>query len=100
MNHISITLEARNPSRNLFRSYHAEISQDLFGDWLLDITYGRIGTKGHTIRQVSATAEAAKESLIRCLKRRKAAPKKYDCSYKCVNKFDPESFIDTSFLQS
>jgi hypothetical protein len=37
-------LEARNPARGRFRFYRIEVGTDLLGDWLVDVTYGRIGS--------------------------------------------------------
>ena len=39
-----ITLEARNPARRCSRYYRVESGIDLFGLWVVEITYGRIGT--------------------------------------------------------
>ena len=41
-----ITLEARNPARRCFRQYRVEAGTDLFGVWVVEISYGRIGTTG------------------------------------------------------
>jgi hypothetical protein len=38
-----------------FRAYRLEAGTDLFGDWMIDITYGRIGTKGRRIRYALLT---------------------------------------------
>jgi hypothetical protein len=42
----SILLEACDPTRNLWRSYHIAVGKDLFDDWVVELTYGRIGSKG------------------------------------------------------
>ena len=39
-------LEARNPARHCCRQYRVEAGTDLFGVWVVEITYGRIGTAG------------------------------------------------------
>jgi hypothetical protein len=44
-------LEAKDASRNIHRVY----GQDLFGDWVIETTYGRIGGKGRTILRSSIT---------------------------------------------
>jgi hypothetical protein len=41
------TLEARDPSLGRMRSYHLEAGIDLFGAWLVDVVYGRIGASYH-----------------------------------------------------
>ena len=45
-------LEARGLSLGRFRAYLLEAGTDLFGAWLVDVTYGRIGTRGRRIRYV------------------------------------------------
>jgi len=42
----SILLEADYPELNIRRSYLIEAGQDLFGNWIVEINYGRIGCKG------------------------------------------------------
>lgn len=42
----AIHLEASDPKRNIFRSYAFTADQDLFGDWVVQINCGRIGSKG------------------------------------------------------
>jgi hypothetical protein len=37
-------LQACDPARGIFRAYCIEAGMDLFGDWLVDVTYGRIGS--------------------------------------------------------
>ena len=41
-----ITLEARNPARRCLRQYRVEAGTDLFGVWVVEISYGRIGAAG------------------------------------------------------
>ena len=61
MDAFSVTLEARDPQLGRFRAYHLEAGTDLLGDWLVDITFGRIGTPGRRIRYaVSNESEARK----------------------------------------
>jgi predicted DNA-binding WGR domain protein len=39
-------LEARDPARNIYRAYCIDYGQDLFDNWIVEVTYGRIGSKG------------------------------------------------------
>ena len=39
-------LEARNAALGRFRAYWLDAGTDLLGDWLVEVTYGRIGAKG------------------------------------------------------
>jgi hypothetical protein len=74
-------LEACDPARNHFRAYRIEAGTDLLGDWLVDITYGRIGAPGRTIRHVAANEQEARVIVRHCLKRRSTARKRIGVSY-------------------
>jgi hypothetical protein len=39
-------LEARDPTHNVHRAYSIAYGQDLFGNWVVETTYERIGGKG------------------------------------------------------
>ena len=43
-----VRLEARDPGRGVSRSYRIEAGADLFGMWLVDATFGCIGSRGRT----------------------------------------------------
>ena len=53
-----ITLEARNPARGCLRHYRVEAGTDLFGVWVVEISYGRIGTVGRS-RQLCRSRRSA-----------------------------------------
>ena len=68
MMEFSILLQACNPVKNHWRSYHIAAGQDLFGDWIVELTYGRIGSRGRT-KVVPVTDEAAARHYARgCLR--------------------------------
>ena len=48
MMEFAIHLEACGPARNIWRSYSITAGQDLFGDWIVVMNYGRIGARGRT----------------------------------------------------
>jgi hypothetical protein len=77
MNAFTALLEARDPSLGRFRAYLLEAGTDLLGEWLVEITYGRIGTPGRRIRHaVRNEAEEAKKLVRESLRppcERKAA---------------------------
>jgi len=77
----SILLEACDPEKNHWRSYHIAAGQDLFGDWVVETTYGRIGAKGRTQTVLVADREEAKKYVQNCLKRRESAPKRIGTGY-------------------
>lgn len=52
-----------------FRAYRVEAGIDLFGVWLVDVTYGRIGTRGTSPRYVIDNEAGARKVLrhdLRC----------------------------------
>ena len=55
-----ITLEARNPARRCSRQYRVEAGTDLFGVWVVEISYGRIGTAGRSRSYVLRDEEEAR----------------------------------------
>ena len=59
MEQFRIRLEALDPAKGRFRAYRIDAGPDLFGAWLVDVTYGRIGARGRTIRHVAADEAAA-----------------------------------------
>jgi hypothetical protein len=44
MTSLSIRLEARSAAYRCYRAYAIDVATDLFGAWLPDMSYGRIGT--------------------------------------------------------
>ena len=83
------TLEARNPERGHFRSYRVDVGQDLFGCWLIDVTYGRIGVGGHLIRYVAADVTEARSIAQKLLIRRKTATRRIGTAYRLLELNDP-----------
>jgi predicted DNA-binding WGR domain protein len=42
-------LQANDPEQNLHRFYRIEYGQDLFGQWIVEVNYGRVGGKGRSL---------------------------------------------------
>ena len=82
----TILLEARDPARNRWRAYRIAAGQDLFGVWIVELTYGRIGARGHTKTVAVEDEAAARHYVQRCLKRRATAPKRIGIGYKVIQK--------------
>jgi hypothetical protein len=60
MDSFRAALEARSPARRCLRAYDIEVTEDLFGAWLLRISDGRIGTPDRTkVRSLWTDIEAA-----------------------------------------
>jgi len=74
-------LDARDPDRNIHRANSIAYGQDLFGNWIVEITFGRIGGKGRTIVTVVDNEEEAINHAQKALKRRKSAPKRIGVGY-------------------
>ncbi len=80
----AIHLEARDPARNIWRAYSITGGQDLFGDWVVVLSYGRIGAKGRT-KTVLLPDEAETRRYVRqCLKKRENAPKRIGVGYTMI----------------
>ena len=88
-----VTLQARNPLKGCFRAYQITAGQDMFGVWIIDIAYGRIGTRGNWIRY-SAADEAAARKLVRLkLNRRATAHRRIGVAYRICELEDPDQWI-------
>ena len=68
-----IILEARNPARRCWRQYRVEAGTDLFGVWVVEISYGRIGTTGRSRCFVVRDEGEARHLARSILKRRASA---------------------------
>ncbi|SOD23027.1 WGR domain-containing protein [Nitrosomonas ureae] len=65
----SILLEACNPELNIWRFYRITFGQDLFGSWIVELSYGRIGSRGRS-RTILAENETQAMSIVeKCLKK-------------------------------
>jgi predicted DNA-binding WGR domain protein len=89
-----IELQARDPERNRWRFYRIEAGRDLFGDWVVRLTYGRIGARGQTKTQVAPDAAAAAKLVRACLRRRQSAPRRIGVAYEVRAKFDPHRWAE------
>lgn len=76
-----IYLEARNPAIGCARAYHLTLSRDLFGIYMVQTRYGRIGTYGHAITRSFNDEGQARGFMQICLKRRKSAPGRIGVEY-------------------
>jgi predicted DNA-binding WGR domain protein len=74
-------LEARDPARNIHRAYSLAYGQDIFGNWVVETTYGRIGGKGRTLVMVVNSEDEALQYVQKALKRRQSAPKRIGVGY-------------------
>jgi hypothetical protein len=93
MNAFSALLEARDPALGRFRSYRLEAGTDLFGTWLVEVTYGRIGSSGRSLRYVATGEAEARKLVLHCLRRRATAPKRIGVPYCYCELTDPGQWL-------
>ena len=87
-----IRLEARNPGRGHFRAYSIEAAQNLFGEWEIEVKFGRIGRRGRSVTY-SAADDATAAAIVRnYLHRRASAPKRIGVPYKIRELCDPREW--------
>ena len=82
MTSLHILLEARSAVRRCWRAYEIEVGADLFGAWLVEMSYGRIGTMGRSKIRSFATAADAQAEVDRCLRKRASAPRRIGVAYR------------------
>jgi hypothetical protein len=82
-------LEARARSLGRMRSYCLQAGTDLFGAWLVDVEYGRIGATGWRIRYLLQDKGEAKKVVRRCLRHRATARRRIGVSYRLRELIDP-----------
>jgi predicted DNA-binding WGR domain protein len=82
MTSLHILLEARSASRRCWRAYEVDVGVDLFGAWLVEMSYGRIGTTGRSKIRSFVTAAAAQAQVHACLRRRATAPRRIGVAYR------------------
>ena len=63
MESLCIRLEARSAAHRCFRAYGIDVSQDLFGAWMVEMNYGRIGTMGRTKVRLFGSREQAQAQV-------------------------------------
>jgi hypothetical protein len=74
-------LEACDPERNIYLAYSIAYGQDLFGNWIVETTFGRIGGRVRTIVTVVKSEDEALQYMRKSLKRRESAPKRLGIGY-------------------
>jgi predicted DNA-binding WGR domain protein len=93
INAFTALLAARNPALGRFRSYRLEAGPDLFGAWLVQITYGRIGTRGRSTRYSAPDEAQARKLVRRSLRRRATAKERIGVSYCFRELVDPWNWL-------
>ena len=79
-----IHMEARDPTRNRFRRWELEVAQDLFGVWIVQVNFGRIGSTGRTFARSFADHLAAGQYVRAAIARRRSAPRRIGVAYRVI----------------
>ena len=79
---LSIKLEARSAVHRCFRAYQIDVDTDLFGVWLVEMSYGRIGGLGRSKIRSFTTIEGVQAQVHACLRKRAAAPRRIGVAYR------------------
>jgi predicted DNA-binding WGR domain protein len=88
-----IELRACAPSRNHWRFYRIEAGWDLFGDLVVRVHYGRIGSQGQSKTHVVPDMAAGAQLVRTCLQRRQSAPQRIGVAYQVREQFDPDGWL-------
>jgi predicted DNA-binding WGR domain protein len=81
----TILLRAIDPTRNLARQYTISLARDMFGRWVVDYRWGRVGTAGQGRRASFADDVAAQVFIGQLLKRRAGATRRIGVPYRQVS---------------
>lgn len=93
MNSFTALLEAKDPALGRFRSYRIDAGIDMLGAWLVEVTYGRIGTRGRCLRYAVNDEAEARNLVHRTLRRRGTAKKRIGVSYRFRELIDPWQWV-------
>lgn len=79
-----IYLRALDPARNIARDYSIWMSIDLFGDYVVETCWGRIGAKGQRQRRSFPDALSARRHVRAIVRKRRGARKRIGVDYRLV----------------
>ena len=85
-------LHADAPALNRRRAYRLEIGRDLFDTWWVEVTFGRIGRAGRTLRFGARDEDEARDIAGACLARRGSAQRRIGVGYEERSTFDPHGW--------
>lgn len=90
---LRIIMEARDPSRNQSRAYTIEAVYDLFDDFVVSTTFGRIGTQGQTRRLAFSSREEGILAVRKILSQRLMTSKRRAVPYQVLLIRDPNGLL-------
>src|SRR5580704_10152356 len=79
---LSSKLAARSAVHRCFRAYQIDVGADLFGVWLVEMSYARIGRTGRSKIRSLTTIEGAQAQVYACLRKRATAPRRVGVAYR------------------
>jgi predicted DNA-binding WGR domain protein len=97
MTALCIRLEARSAAHRYFRAYEIAVGADLFGIWVVEMNYGRIGTVGRTKIRSFPTTEEARMQVKACLRKRAGAPRRIGVAYRVRSSAGSEEWPEAAF---
>jgi predicted DNA-binding WGR domain protein len=77
-------LQANDTEQNLHRFYRIEFGQDLFGQWIVEVNYGRVGCKGRSLISLYDSQKEALSYVKQVLKRRQTSANRIGVTYESV----------------
>ena len=80
----NIRLQAKNPPKNIFRWYSLRVDQNLFGEWCLSISYGRIRQRGQSKHYSWPDMASLIIQMKAILRKRFNATKRIGCNYEII----------------
>jgi WGR domain len=89
----AIELQAVSPHGQHRRAYEIHVGPDLFGQLVVTIDFGVIGTRGQ--RRVHLVADIAEARVVvrQALRRRLTAPRRIGVPYRVIACHDPECWL-------
>ena len=85
LNAFSMTLEARDRSRNIARRWQVRADPDLFGWLIVERSWGRIGTASRSIVEAFSDETTARQAIARMLARRATAKARIGVPYQLAS---------------
>lgn len=82
---LPVELQAIDAARNIHRRYAIRMSRDLFGQFVVEAGWGRIGTPGRLKRRSFSDRAAAERHVEALLRRRRSAPGRIGVAYREVS---------------
>jgi len=77
-------LQANDQEQNKHRFYRIAYGQDLFEQWIVEITYGQVGCKGRSLITLYDSQKEAVSYVKQALKRRQSSTGRTGVNYDSV----------------